>query len=265
MNAPTMAIFTPADGAARWTKGLLAATLVLSGISVISGLLQIDLLSRAATGISETEAAANDARQQLIGILQLLVYVGTVVAFLTWFYRVHSNLNALGGRELKYSSGWAIGGFFVPFLNLVRPLQVMREVWHASDPSGLERDTAPSGPSVRNQLGMPALVGWWWALFLVTGILGRFVWRMNSAESPTLDQLQELSATLVIADLVELPSGFLAIAVVARITKWQRQRHDRIRRSAGTASQEVATGAMGVASPSLRENPLPSAHALHRQ
>ena len=102
MSPPSVASFAPSDGAARWTKGLLVAILVLSVVGIISGILQIDLLSRAARGgISAAEAAANDARQQLIGMLQVLGHLGTVVAFLTWFHRVHKNLPVLGGRELK--------------------------------------------------------------------------------------------------------------------------------------------------------------------
>ena len=41
---------------------MLVATLVLSVAGIVSGFLQIELLSRAATGISDAEAAANDAR-----------------------------------------------------------------------------------------------------------------------------------------------------------------------------------------------------------
>lgn len=236
MSTQSVASFAPADNDARWTKGLLLAILVLSVVSLVSGLLQIELLSRAATGgISDAEAAANDSRQQLIGILQLVLYLGTAVAFLMWFQSVHENLPGLGGRELKYTPGWAVGGFFVPFLNLVRPLQVMREVWHGSDPRGIDRDVASGGPSIRNQLGTPALVGWWWVLFLVSGFLGNATIRMAFAQDQTLDQLQALSSLLVFSDVVEFPSALVAIRLVGRITSWQAEREDRIRQRGDVA------------------------------
>lgn len=226
MSIQFVSSWGPADRAARWTQGLLLAGLVLSVVGIFSGLLQIELLSRAATGgISKAEAAANDSREQLIGILQLAVYVGTVVAFLMWFYRAHKNLPALGGRELKYTPGWAVGGFFVPFLNLVRPLQVMREVWHGSDPAGAERDRAPDGPSIRNDLGTPALVGWWWALFLISGFLGHVLLRMTFRENPTLDDLQTLSSFQVLGNMIDIPSALIALILVGRITRWQAQRY----------------------------------------
>lgn len=229
MNTQTTRAFTSPDGASRWTKGLLLATLVLSVVGIVSGLLEIELLFRAASsGISEAEAAANDARQQVIGVLQGMAYLGTGVAFLVWFHRVHGNLVALGGRELRYTPGWAVGGFFLPFLNLVRPLQVMREVWHGSDPAGLERDTGPSGPSVRNQLGTPPLIGWWWALFLISGFLGPMIMRMAFSENQTLDELQALSGLAVFLDVLNVPAVLVTVRLVGRITTWQAQRAARI-------------------------------------
>lgn len=217
--------FELADAAARWTKGLLLATLVLSLVGIVSGLLQMDLLSRAATSrITEAEVAENDSRQQLIGLLQIPVFLGTGVAFLIWFYRAHRNLTALGGRELKYTPGWAVGGFFVPFVNLVRPVQVMREVWHGSDPSGIERDLSPAGPSIRRQLGTPPLVVWWWVLFVLSSLVGNSIIRIAFAENQTLDQLQKLSSLLVMSDLIEIPSAVVALLLVGRITRWQSDR-----------------------------------------
>ena len=155
------------------------------------------------------------------------------MAFLIWFHRVHKNLPALGGRELKYTPGWAVGGFFVPFLNLVRPLQVMREVWHGSDPSGLERDVASGGPSIRNRLGTPSLVGWWWALFLVSAFLGNIMMRMAFPQNQTLEQLQALSALLVFCDVLNVPAVLVTVRLVGRITGWQGERSDRIRERGG--------------------------------
>jgi hypothetical protein len=57
MSTQTVGRFVSPDGAARWTKGLLLATMVLSIVAIGSGLLQIEQLSRAASGgISDAEA-----------------------------------------------------------------------------------------------------------------------------------------------------------------------------------------------------------------
>ena len=227
MGAPDSRPFVPADSAGRWTKGLMVAFLALALARMASDMCRIDLLSRAATeGISEAEAAASDSSQRLIGYLQLGVYAGTSVAFLTWFHRVHRNLVSLGNRRLKYRSGWTVGGFFVPFLNLVRPWKVMREVWHGSDPSGLERDMAPTDPPARNHLGTPDAVGWWWALFVISGFVGRAILIAARAPNQTLVDLQAFTWLNVAADGLDLVSCLVAIHLVSRITVWQARRRD---------------------------------------
>lgn len=244
-NAQAVPAFSPADGAARWTKGLLAAILVLAVAGIVGGLLEIKLLSRAAAeGISDAEALANDSRQAIIRLLQILASLGTAVAFLMWFRRVHRNLPSLGGRELKYTPGWAVGGFFVPFLNCVRPLQVMREVWHGSDPSGIARDTAPSGPAIRNQLGTPAWIAWWWGLLLISSVLASIVMRWGLAENQTIGQLQVLSSLLVLSDLLDVPAALVAIRLVGRITGWQAER--RVGITQGTGETTIGNAAGGL-------------------
>ena len=232
MTASSVPTFAPIDRAAQWTKGLLRATLALSVLGTVSGLLQLELLSRAATtGISQAEAVANDSRQQLLGLLQILSGLGTAVGFLFWFHGAHKNLASLGTRDLKYTPGWAVGGFFVPFLNLARPLQVMREVWHGSDPSGGEHNGF-DGRARRGQLGTPGLVGWWWALFIVSGLVGHISMRTALAPNPSIYQLQALSVLLVLSDLINVPAAVLAVRLVTRITRWQAERLERVQQIA---------------------------------
>lgn len=226
--------FAGTERAAQWARVLLIATVALSIAGFMSNLLQVDLIERAvAGGVSQAEAAANDARQQLVGLLQLAVYIATAIAFLAWFYGAHRNLGALGGRELTYTPGWAIGWFFVPVLGLVRPLQVMREVWHGSDPDGLERDGAPDGPAVRNKLGTPALVGWWWALFLISGMISQGLLQMGRLEDPTVGHLQMITLLQALADVIDIPAAVMALLLVGRITEWQGERHRLVLASQG--------------------------------
>jgi hypothetical protein len=104
----------------------------------------------------------------------------------------------------------------------------MREVWHGSDPAGLEPDAASGGPVIRIQLGTPRLVGWWWALFLVSGFLGNITARMAFASNQSLDQLQALSGLLVFSDLLDVPSVLVAVRLVSRVTIWQTQRAELV-------------------------------------
>lgn len=105
-----LSIFRSAHVRANWVVALLAATIVIDVIAVGSGLAEVGLVGRAMNGafITEAEATANDARQGLIGVLQTLLFVGTVIAFLMWLHRSHRNLQALHARDLRFTrlGGW---------------------------------------------------------------------------------------------------------------------------------------------------------------
>jgi len=217
--------FAPLDNPSQWTRGLLFGVVIMLVASIGSDLMQNELLSRAKTGnASQSEAAADDVREKVIGGLYLLAVAVAGIAFLVWFRRAWRNLKSLGGRDLKYSTAWAVGGFFVPILNLYRPIQVMREVWHGSDPSNLERDLQPDGPQIRNQLPTPAMIAWWWGLLDVSMLLGRTAIRIVLGDGSTIDQLHAANTLYILDSMVCIPAVVLAIRIVNRITRWQGER-----------------------------------------
>ena len=91
-------------------------------------------------------------------------YLAIGVAFLVWFWRAYSNLTALG-KHRKRRAGWAIGGWLVPFANLVIPYWIAAEIWRESR---LETATDLLG----NEPNMEPVISWW-ALFLITGVVNQ--------------------------------------------------------------------------------------------
>jgi hypothetical protein len=77
---------------------------------------------------------------------------------LCWIYRANANAH-LFGSPMTITPGWSVGWFFVPVASLVMPFRAMSEAWRASQ-------AAAGGQAA---LKSP-LVGWWWALWIVTGI-----------------------------------------------------------------------------------------------
>ncbi len=77
---------------------------------------------------------ASDARLIMIGLVRLLVVAVVGVVFLVWFNRRYENLEAFGTRQLRRTSGWSVGGWFIPFGNLVIPYQTARDIWLGTDP-----------------------------------------------------------------------------------------------------------------------------------
>ena len=126
-----MELITPNKSRANAVRILFYATMALNIISAFSNYSQIVLLESLQNGdiISPDVISSNDHRQKAIAIFMLLLIIGTIITFIMWFFRAYKNLHILKIKLLQHSPGWAIGAWFVPFLNLVRPFQIMNEIW----------------------------------------------------------------------------------------------------------------------------------------
>ena len=119
--------------------------------------------------LSKGLQAAAAVSQQILRPAWVIGALAAAVC-LIWLYRVYQNLPALGARNLKFTTLWAVGWWFIPFAHFVRPYQIMRELWQGSGPS--------SGDEMMLGIGSPsALLGWWWALVVSTLAL-RFYYPM---------------------------------------------------------------------------------------
>jgi hypothetical protein len=148
LSLPAPAPFRPLAGTARWARQALVLAIVVDVVAVFSGLAELRLLDRAATGgATESELLASDRRQQLVAVAQLAALVVGAIFFLRWFQRAYANLRPLGA-EPKHSSGWAIGYWFIPILNFFRPVQMAGEIARGSDTHagrGRPRSSAAGG------------------------------------------------------------------------------------------------------------------------
>src|ERR1041384_5004095 len=127
-------------------------------------------------GAGEDAVSMAAALNALLLLLNFLVYVATIVAFLLWLHRAASNLPALGAQRTEYSPGLAVGSFFIPFANLMWPYKAMREVWRWSKPVAASGEIA--GLSFTADTSAP-LVGWWWGLWLASNFISNIFWRIS--------------------------------------------------------------------------------------
>lgn len=225
---PKMTPFADPYELSQWAKGLLMASLVLAAISSLACLFELGSISPSTAGATASVGAAALLLTGIVALVQIPVAIATGILFLAWIHRAHRNLPVLGGRGLRFTPGWAVGWFFVPFLNFVQPAQVMTEVWHGSDPGGLERDLQPDGPSARNKLSAPSLVTWWWLLYIVPNIVGYIGAQMAVSASATAASLHTGIVLQVISEALDIPAVLVAIRVVSRVTGLQRERNAKI-------------------------------------
>ena len=151
-----------------------------------------------------------------IGILYMPVYLACVVLFCVWVYRANKNARALGAQGMEFTPGWCVGWFFVPFANLVKPFQAVREIHQASDPEA-------NASSWRNS-HVSASIGWWWALWIGTNFLANIQTRLNFSEEP--DLLIAGSWLGVVTGVLAVPSALLAMNVVRSIHRRLEQKAD---------------------------------------
>ena len=215
MNDDFRSIVAAERTRARWTTYLLYACIATDVIAIASGLAQRTLLSRLAAGeeLSPGEADANDARHGAIGTVQTLAFIIAAVIWLVWLHRAYSNLGAIGTRKSRFTSGWAVGYWFVPFINLVRPYQIVVDLWLRSD-SLNSQDSALD-------LARPSIISWWWGVYLLFGLGGRLV--VSYAQSAqSLSQLLQMTDIDMSVDAIGIVAALLAIAVVRGIDQRQQ-------------------------------------------
>ena len=204
----------------KWTRTLFFVIIAVASLSIISNYLQLDLLWRAAEGsISPDEADSNDKRQQLIVYVHIVVFIATATSFLIWTYRVYSNLKPLGAGSLRYSAGWAVGAFFVPILNIMRPYQIFDEIWKASDPD------AKDGLSWRS-LSTSPYVYQWWAAFILTTIVQRLLSKWAAGE--TIDALVKQTWAAIAINGFEVLAAILALRLMDNIDFRQRMKFENM-------------------------------------
>ncbi len=139
--------------------------------------------------------------------LLLLAWIVTPIAFLSWFYRAYKNLH-LAGMYTFFTPGWAIGSFFVPFINLVRPYRIMQEVWFGTQE--LTKDSISK--SGWNENKPSSLVKWWWGLVLLSQI--DIIESRFSLQYSWFGQSIDLLSTIAAMVLIKKVSEFESVAFV---------------------------------------------------
>jgi hypothetical protein len=209
--------FVSGQGVAFVIAAGLSVYVLISLAGAILDISQIESLSNTPRGLRmpSIELTASEAATLLIRVLLIGIAMVTGVFFLIWIYRAHKNLRALGATDLKYSPGWAIGGFFIPVLNVVRPYQVVTEIWKASGP-GARR----SGGASWIYESPPVFISLWWGLWLLSGFLD-FISVVMVFGAGQADQLVVASRYRIVYYLTSVACAALAIAVVLKINARQ--------------------------------------------
>lgn len=177
--------------------------------SVVAGLISSYSLATGQTSLPETdELSPFQMIEALFGLLQLTILLTTSIGFLRWIYRAHVNVRALGASGLKYSPGWSVGWFFVPILNLWKPLAAMKELWQAS-----------SNPDAWQNEQPATIVNTWWTLWLLSNFLGQLSLRLSLGGDGSNAVNSELCS--ILSNVFDIPLSLVAIRLLNSILEMQ--------------------------------------------
>jgi hypothetical protein len=151
-----------------------------------------------------------DTIDVMLAGLRTFVAIITGVCTMTWLYQ------AYGSREadpdlLTYQRWWTIGGWLIPFISLVRPFQLMRDLYRATTSSQPQEQ-----PRVR--VKCPERFGWWWGCFLFGGFLSEFAAQMVR-KGADFGQIQTALSLNLIGQVSLIAAAVLFIGVLSSITR----------------------------------------------
>ena len=154
----------------RWRdqRPLTRAVVVLFGVAGAAALLRALALATRLVALDDPRASDFAARARsadsFVNTTDTVLGVAVLVlapCFVVWLWRAAKNQQALGRQPERLSSGWAIGGWFIPLANFAIPVLVVQDLWRGSD-------AAIAAGDPRWRIAERSwLVGWWWGLFLV--------------------------------------------------------------------------------------------------
>lgn len=176
--------------------------------SLISGYFQYDLLKSIQNGGAVTieEANANDNRELIIAILNMIVFIISAITFIRWFRRAYYNLHQLVS-SLSHTEGWAAGAWFVPIVSLYLPYQIMKELYKKTKHLLLQSNSdMPVYLSITS-------VGIWWTLWIIQNIIGQVAFRVTM-NAETIDGYILGSLFNIVSSILFIPLTLVTIKVI---------------------------------------------------
>lgn len=160
------------------------------------------------------EQEVSDARE-VFNVVQNVLYFGTMIAFVSWFYRTYANLRRREIEGVKYQDGVAIYVWVIPIVNLFRPVQMIGEIIDKLQ----ERvhNSKSSYKKVNIKIGMRI----WWTLFVLVNI-GALILIQVSGSVDSIEMEVSALKTLQFLDILTILEAIGVIYIVYHINELER-------------------------------------------
>jgi hypothetical protein len=179
---------------------LLMFQIFLTALSIPVGIYEYRTYASFAAGASP-DVFAIDVLTTILSLVRIIVFIVLGICFLRWIYRAAKNLQALFGERMEFSPGMAVGWYFVPIYNLVKPYQAMREIWRLSHGAESTREV---------------ILGLWWFLWIVSVFISNIaLWFTRGARDVSGDAASRYA--YLASDAVDVILAVVALMLVTHI------------------------------------------------
>jgi hypothetical protein len=178
------------------------ATLIFSIISILNIYLLTQLSSAVQNGEIVRILRGLGRLIDNLNMVSAYIYIISAIVFLFWIYRASNNAHSLyPQKNFKYTPGWCVGSYFIPFMNVVWPWFAMDEIWLSSSNH------------------KSSLISVWWLTFLFMNILDN----VGSHQTPihTISDMQIYFVCSVLTQICGIVSALTAIVIVRKINEYQ--------------------------------------------
>lgn len=208
--------------ASRIAMAGVATVGALDAFAAIVGVVQILDPTRAAD-LGDEKFSIWLMVQSVIALVGFAAFIGAAIVFLIWLHRAYTNLPALRSESTEFTPGWAVGWWFIPFANLVKPYQAVRSLWAESDPEG---EPGAGFLSSIAPAAAPGFMKLWWAFWLLSNFAA-------NATGRVFDPVDISTVTIsgyffIVAGILRILASILAIYVIHSITERQEHRYQRV-------------------------------------
>ncbi|KAA1395370.1 DUF4328 domain-containing protein [Aeromicrobium ginsengisoli] len=192
--------------------GLMIAAIVMASLVTAVQVIEAGLAWPAQH--TYLEAADNGTRAydvwtpyDLAALPQFPLLIAAYVVTCLWLYKVRTNYEAFfPGAHLARSKGWVWGSWVCPVVNLWFPFQIVRDI--SRDP---------------RQFSGSAVLGWWWALWLITRITDQIGPALVTGSEIDTGAVSALGIMETIDASILVGAFVLWLAAVRRIGRLQDQ------------------------------------------
>jgi len=145
--------------------------------------------------------------------LPILLSLALCITTILWLYRSHVKMTRMDGKASRFKSYWTIIGFFIPIVNLFRPIQVVSELWNANVKDQSHKNESNPTNATGDKSAAPAIIIIWWVLLVLYPVP-----RLITSTIFRMDTSSEAIGTGIVQSIMLCISALLATVIIERIT-----------------------------------------------